>query len=65
MDQENKSYKDWMQKSISYTQLYQVISIDDNELTYKAYSASGKLRDEFKLKKGPSGKNKLIDSKIE
>lgn len=43
--------KDWMQKSISYKQLYQIISIDDNLLTYKAYSASGELLDELKLNK--------------
>jgi len=43
--------KKWMQKSISYKQLYQIISIDGNVLTYKAYSASGELLDEFKLNK--------------
>ena len=43
--------KEWMQKSISYTQLYQVISIYNNTLSYKAFSASGKLLDEFKLDK--------------
>lgn len=53
--------KEWMQKNISYTQLYQVISINKNTLSYKAISASGELRDEFKLKKKSSGKNKLID----
>jgi hypothetical protein len=53
--------KDWMQKSISYTMLYQVISINDNNLSYKAFDATGKLRDEFKLTKNSSGKNKLTD----
>lgn len=53
--------KDWMHKNISYTQLYQVISIEDNILSYKAFSATGELRDEFKLKKNRVGKNKLID----
>ena len=43
--------KEWMQKSISYKQLYQIISIDDKVLTYKAYSARGELLDEFKLDK--------------
>jgi hypothetical protein len=53
--------KEWMQKSISYTQLYQVISIDGNTLSYKAFDATGELRDEFKLEKNKSGKNKLTD----
>ncbi len=56
--------KEWMQKSISYTQLYQTISIDDNNLMYKAFDAAGKLRDEFRLKKSRNGKNKLVDSNI-
>ena len=43
--------KEWMSKNISYKQLYQIISIDDNVLTYKAYSASGELLDEFELDK--------------
>ena len=53
--------KEWMQKSISYTQLYQVISIKDNILSYKAYSASGKLLDELKLEKDKNGMNKCYD----
>ena len=57
--------KEWMQKSISYTQLYQTISIDDNKLLYKAFDASGKLRDDFTLKKNRSGKNKLIDAHVQ
>lgn len=57
--------KEWMQKSISYTQLYQTITIDNNKLLYKAFDASGKLRDEFTLKKNHSGKNKVFDSKIQ
>lgn len=56
--------KEWMQKSISYTQLYQTITIDDNKLIYKAFDATGKLRDEFRLKKSRTGKNKLVDSNI-
>lgn len=53
--------KRWMQKSISDTQLYQVISIKDNVLSFKAYSASGKLLDELKLKKKKDGTNKLYE----
>ena len=43
--------KEWMQKSISYKQLYQIISINDKVLTYKAYSVSGELLDELELDK--------------
>lgn len=53
--------KEWMQKSISDTQLYQIISIKDNILSFKAYSASGKLLDELKLKKRKDGTNKLYE----
>lgn len=49
--------KDWMQKSIPYTQLYQVISINKNMLSYKAYSASGKLLDKLELEKDDTTKN--------
>ncbi len=55
--------KDWMQISIPYTQLYQVISIKDNMLTYEAYSASGKLLDKLKLKKLKDGTNKFYELK--
>lgn len=43
--------KDWMQKSISHTILYQVISINDDVLTYEAFSVSGKLLDKLVLMK--------------
>jgi len=55
--------KDWMQKSISYTQLYQVITIKDKILLFEAYSASGKLLDKFKLKKNKKGSNKFYELK--
>jgi acid phosphatase type 7 len=43
--------KDWMEHSGAFKQLYQIIIIDNNELTYKSYTANGDLFDEFSLKK--------------
>lgn len=43
--------KDWMEHSGAFKQLYQVISIDDNELSYESYSVDGELFDQFTLKK--------------
>jgi len=43
--------KDWMEHSGACKQLYQIISIDGNELSYRSFTADGKLFDEFKLSK--------------
>ncbi|MGC9353073.1 MAG: fibronectin type III domain-containing protein [Mariniphaga sp.] len=43
--------KDWMEHSGAFKQLYQIITVDNNELTYKSYTANGNLFDEFSLKK--------------
>ncbi|WP_372948133.1 fibronectin type III domain-containing protein [Mariniphaga sp.] len=43
--------KDWMEHSGADKQLYQLISIDGNELSYQSYTASGELFDEFILNK--------------
>jgi predicted phosphodiesterase len=51
--------QDWMDRAASNVQLYQLISIDNNKLTYKAYEATGKLYDAFDLTKDKKGKNKL------
>jgi len=53
--------KDWMQKSGDHLQLFQEISIDNNELVYKAYSADGELFDQFKLSKKKDGSKKFSD----
>jgi acid phosphatase type 7 len=44
-------YKDLMVKYTEKIQLFQVISIDNNKLTYKSCTADGKIFDEFELKK--------------
>lgn len=43
--------KDWMKVSAAFKQLYQVITIDGNELNYQSFTATGELFDEFKLSK--------------
>lgn len=43
--------KDWMEKSGSFKQLYQIISIDNNKLEYCSYTADETLFDWFTLKK--------------
>lgn len=44
--------KDWMTRKASNTQLFQLIEVANNELLYKAYTATGELYDSFKLNKG-------------
>ena len=53
--------KDWMQKSGSNLQLFQKITIDNNKLIFKAYTADGNLFDQFVLKKRNDGTNKLVE----
>ncbi|WP_437921236.1 metallophosphoesterase [Sphingobacterium sp. LRF_L2] len=43
--------KDWMEKSAENTQLYQTITIDNNQLQFKTYTADGKCYDQFELNK--------------
>ncbi|MCB0649483.1 MAG: metallophosphoesterase family protein [Saprospiraceae bacterium] len=53
--------QDWMDRAASNVQLYQLISIDNNNLSYKAYEATGTLYDAFDLIKDNAGKNELVD----
>jgi hypothetical protein len=41
------------------TQLYQIIAIDGDELSYKAYAATGELYDAFTLEKREGEPNRL------
>ncbi|MCA0234346.1 MAG: metallophosphoesterase family protein [Bacteroidetes bacterium] len=54
--------QDWMDRAGSNTQLYQIISVDGNKLSYKAYTVAGELYDVFDLTKNAGGRNKLIDT---
>ncbi|MEZ6104054.1 MAG: metallophosphoesterase family protein [Pirellulaceae bacterium] len=51
--------QDFMKRSASGVQLYQVIHVDHNELKYEARLATGELYDGFTLHKDQSGNNKL------
>ncbi|MCX7918617.1 MAG: metallophosphoesterase family protein [bacterium] len=46
-----QKYKDVMVKMENGRQLFQVISVDKNSLSYESYNALGELYDSFKLKK--------------
>lgn len=51
----------WMLRKARNTQLFQIISIQDNTLTYQAYTAHGELYDAFDLIKTKTKSNKLIN----
>jgi len=55
----NLTEQKWMQRKAENTQLYQVIDISNNELTYKSYTPSGQKYDAFLLKKNKKGSNQL------
>ena len=44
------------------TQLYQIIHIDDKNLQYEAYEATGKLYDKFTLQKRNGMPNLLLEA---
>lgn len=51
----------WMDRAASNTQLYQIITVDNNTVTFEAYTTTGKLYDAFDLVKSEKGPNKLIN----
>ena len=51
----------WMKRKARNTQLFQVISIDNNKMTYEAFSADGELYDAFDLIKSAKKGNKLVN----
>ena len=48
----------------SMTQLYQIIDINYDTLTFNTHTASGELYDSFQLVKTKTGKNKLIENPV-
>ena len=50
-----------MQRKARSTQLFQIITIDDDKLIYQAFSAHGELYDAFDLIKSPKKGNKLVN----
>ncbi|MCK3682825.1 metallophosphoesterase family protein [Maribellus sp. YY47] len=55
------SDQSWMSRKGGNTQFFQLISINQNKLNYKAYTASGEIYDEFDLVKRKGRTNKLIE----
>jgi 3',5'-cyclic AMP phosphodiesterase CpdA len=51
----------WRRRSAEDTQLYQIIVIDGNTLTYEARTAVGDLYDRFELRKTAGRPNELIE----
>lgn len=51
----------YMRRVAEDTQLYQIITVDGNELRYEARTAIGELYDAFTLRKRPGRMNKLIE----
>ena len=46
-------------------QLFQVISIDEDKLSYKSYTTTGELFDAFDLVKNKNGSNSFVERKNE
>lgn len=57
----NLDRQPFMRRAAEDTQLYQVITIDGDELRYRAYTAHGELYDGFTLKKRSGQVNELIE----
>lgn len=53
--------QDWMDRAGSNTQLYQVITVDQQKLSFKAYTVNGDLYDSFDLEKDKQGQNTLVE----
>jgi len=51
----------WMDRAAENTQLFQVITIDNDTLRYKAMTVTGQLYDAFELVKQENEVNKLVD----
>jgi DNA repair exonuclease SbcCD nuclease subunit len=51
----------WMQRKARNTQLFQIITIENNTLSYEAFTAHGELYDAFDLIKSARKINKLVN----
>jgi len=52
----------WAVRTAEDTQLFQVISVDADELRYESRTATGRIYDAFKLKKRPGLPNELVEA---
>jgi 3',5'-cyclic AMP phosphodiesterase CpdA len=59
--QYNLERKPWMIRTAEDTQLFQIIRIANNSLTYESRTATGALYDSFELAKRPGRPNKLTN----
>lgn len=57
----NLTFDKWMDRAASNTQLYQLISIEGDRLSYGAYTATGDLYDAFDLIKSEGKPKEFID----
>lgn len=55
------SLLDWIDRAAMQTQLYQLIHVDGDTLTFEAYTTIGELYDKFQIVKQPAGGKKFID----
>ncbi|WP_025763988.1 purple acid phosphatase family protein [Dyadobacter tibetensis] len=53
--------QNWMDRAASNTQLYQIITVDNDALSYKAFTVTDDLYDHFELKKDKKGVNTLVE----
>ncbi|MCK9484550.1 MAG: hypothetical protein M0R34_09315, partial [Candidatus Marinimicrobia bacterium] len=51
----------WMDRAAENTMLYQIISIDNNTLDYKACTITDELYDAFRIERSSSGKKTFKD----
>lgn len=52
---------EWMMRAAEQTQLYQVITIDGDKLTYESRTGTGRLYDAFELRKRAGRANEIIN----
>jgi 3',5'-cyclic AMP phosphodiesterase CpdA len=55
------NFDEWMERAASNTQLFQIIRVENQKITYEAYTATGKRYDQFSLTRRNNGTNKFKD----
>ena len=55
----------FMRSYAERTQLYQVITVDGDQIRYKACTATGRLYDAFELVRRPGEPNEIKESQID
>ncbi|MEN1784002.1 MAG: metallophosphoesterase family protein [Bacteroidota bacterium] len=53
--------QDWMVRRAEYTQLFQIITVGKDTISYEAYTPMGSLYDAFDLTKDDKGKKRLVN----